>query len=1000
MSYQTAQRTSAIATSLVAFITYLLTAAPTVTFWRSADLAASTSVFGIPEPPASPFWLIMARVAALLLPGDAAHAAALFSALCSALTAGVVVLIVCALVDRWYDVDDDRRTLPAIGGGVVAGLSFAWAHSQWRAATTASTEPLAVLLVATALLLMLRWSASAHERGHARCLLAVSFVVGLLAGVDTRLVVVAPALAAIVFMRAVRATPSSVASAVAVAIVGGWAFDRLITAWLPAVLDGSSLLFVIGIPVMLAMLVGAASAASDERAGPAALVAAVCGMALIGATTVITLPLRGASHPPTNAYAADIDEPVGRLMGVDAASDVPLWPRRWSVDPARRRYQDRYGSWSAESLDDPLQASVGAELRFLWRYQFSHMYLRYVLWNYVGRASDHADAPSTWLDADAPPPEVQQSATGSYPYPIRHFALPLLLALAGLFVHVRRDPRAAMALIALIVLGGIGIVVSASLQQPQPRERDALYLASFLVMAVWTGIGAAALAARVAQNGSDESEANDDARHDDRHEALGGGLAGVAIALCIVAAPLNMLLGGWTAHDRSVSRVAWDYAYNLLQSCDSNAVLLTAGDNDTFPLMYLQDAAGVRRDVRVVNLRMMNDPEYLRRITRLPRWTAEPLPIAYADSILASHRDLSVDVGSPQSVTVPLASSTAKHRTIIDTTARDSARASRGSMTWLLRGPAVGREGMHMFRPQERALADLLRGNAWQRPIYFSSSVPVDDRAGLDAFLRREGLALRVVPGPGSIGGGAIDTVRTRRALLAARRDDAFSTHPAPEFMLRGLDGGVGYLDPEERRIVALYRHLYLTLAEAEMSGARGAAGVRELLESMEERIPSHVHPMPYWMSAGVATLYMRAGVVERAREAAERAVDAVDALGSEWRRHPHARTYHPVQVKAQMLALLGEYDRAIAAYDELRRRYPDDAHLRGQIEELRIERHLARRDTAAALGEIDAIVAGYDNAIDPAMRNNAAAYAELASELRGRDSTTKRKRRGGGRHE
>jgi tetratricopeptide (TPR) repeat protein len=964
MSYPFALRASAAATSIVAFVVYVLTSPPSVTFWRPSELAAAAAVVGVPEPPAPALWIILARIASLLLPGDAAGASTLFSSLCSAAAAGVIVMIVAALVERWFERDEPAVMLPSIGGGFVAGLSFAWGDSQWRAATTTSSESLAVLLVALAVLLTLRWSAHAEEAGHARYLLGAALALGLLAGVDHRLLLVAPPLAAVVFFRAVRPTLATVGGAIAVALVGGWLFDRLATAWLPSLLDGANWFFILGIPTLLAILLGAwASTSDEENRGAVGVAATACALALVGASVVLVLPMRGGAEPPTNAYAPERDEPVARLVGVDDDSDVPFWPRRWSVDPERRRYQDRYGTWTPASLDDPMEASVGGELRFLWNYQLSHMYLRYLLWNYVGREGDDPDAPPAWFTGGAT--EVHRSAVLDGVFPIRYFALPLLLALIGFIAHIRRDPRMAAVLAGLFLLTGVGIVLAISLQQPQPRERDMLYLASFMIVAIWIGIAAASFAMPAAADGDGEE-----------HDAtVRAGVGAVAILLCLAAGPINMLVGGWNAHDRSASIIAWEYAYNLLQSCEQDAVLLTAGDNDTFPLLYLQDAVGVRRDVRVVNLRMANDPEYLRRLTRTQRWDAQPLPLSLVDSLRGDAADIDVEVGPPAAVSIEGPADTGRP-------AGDTAGSRM--MTWVLRGPSVGGEGLQMLRLQERVIVDLLRGNRWQRPIYFSASVPAGERAGLDAYLRREGLALRVMPERQERRSGEpMDTAFMRRALFEPLPPGDHSLERRAGFKLDGLASADSYLDPEERRVVSLYRHLYLVLAERQSGRAKGGRRVREILDEMERRIPSSIHPTPYWMSAIVATLYWRAGDRDEARSAAQRAVDAVDALGDEWRRHPHARVYHPIQIKAQMLAFLDDYDRAIETYRGLQGKYPADPHLRGQLEELRVERYLARKDTAGALAEIDRIVAGYSGATEPKLLNNASAFRELGEELR-----------------
>lgn len=973
MMYTFAKRASATATSVVAFVVYALTLPPSVTFWRPAELAAAASVLGIPEPPAASLWLLLAHIAQLTLPGDPAGAAALFSALCSALAAGVVTLVVAALVERWFE-RNATPVIPAIGGGLVAGLAFAWGDSQWRAATTVASESLAVLLVAIALLLTLRWSACADEVGHERLLLVAALALGLLAGVEPRLLVITPALGAIVYFRAVRPTLASAATACAVAVVGGWLFDRLATVWLPALLDGSNWFYIVGIPLLLGVLLYAWSAASDEESPSVGVAATACALALLGATVVLVLPIRGAANPPTSAWSPEINEPVAHLVGVDAESDVPFWPRRWSIDPERRRYQDRYGAWTPASIDDPMEASVAGELRFLWRYQVGHMYLRYLLWNYVGRSGDASDAPAIWFSS-MPAPAEATSATLEDVFPNRFYALPLLLAIVGLVMHLRRDPRMAAAVGLLFVLGGFGIVLAISLQQPQPRDRDALYLVSFLAVAIWIGLAAAGFASRTPRLDDEEVPADADDNGGGQGDLMHVGVGVVAVLLCLAAGPINMLLGGWSSHDRSAAVIAWDYAYNLLQSCEQGAVLLTAGDNDTFPLLYLQDAVGIRRDVRVVNLRMSNDPAYLRRIATQPRWSAPPLGLSLADSVRGPASSVGIEVGLPPTISIDLP--------------RDSARPDTGrrSMTWVLRGPAVGGEGLQMLRLQERVIVDLLRQNRWRRPVYFSGSVPSSERAGLGDFLRREGLALRIMPQRQQLRGAeAIDTARTRRALFDALDGDVVHEEPALGFRLRGLASAASYLEPEERRIVSVYRHLFLLLAESEARRPGSGARVRLILDTMERRIPSSVHPMPYWMSASIASLYWRAGDPEAAQRAAQRTVDAVDALGDDWRKHPHARIYHPIEVKAQMLALLNDYDHAIETFERLRARYPADPHLRGQLEQFRIERYLARRDTAGAIKEVESVVAGYAGATDPALLNNKAAFREFGEELRGND--------------
>jgi hypothetical protein len=263
---------------------------------------------------------------------------------------------------------------------------------------------------------------------------------------------------------------------------------------------------------------------------------------------------------------------------------------------------------------------------------------------------------------------MESAPSGDDPFPVRFFALPLLLAMLGLAFHLRYDPRMALAMTIAFVLLGLGVVVVANLQEPEIRDRDYLFVGAFTVVAVWSGLGAAGLAALRREG-----------------DVSGRGLVAPAVGLlCLLAVPIPMLLGGWTHHQRSTDWVAWDYAYNLLQSCEQDAILFTAGDNDTFPVLYLQSVDGVRRDVRVINLAMANDLSYLDRVRSEPAWGRPPVPLGIPDSILG---DTLVRVAMPEMVTLQTG---------------DRKKGRRGdtaaAMRWVLRGPAVGEEGLQMIR--------------------------------------------------------------------------------------------------------------------------------------------------------------------------------------------------------------------------------------------------------------------------------------------------------------
>jgi hypothetical protein len=160
---------------------------------------------------------------------------------------------------------------------------------------------------------------------------------------------------------------------------------------------------------------------------------------------------------------------------------------------------------------------------------------------------------------------------------------------------------------------GVLAAIQQNQQNPQPRERDYFYVASFMVYAIWVGLGAFAILERLKNNVA----------------AVGAGL----VAL-LVASPLNLATQNWFTHSRAGNYLAFDYAYNILQSLEQDAIVFTNGDNDTFPVWYLQDVAGVRQDVRVVNLSLGQTLWYIEQLKNRAPHGAKKIPLSFTDKQL------------------------------------------------------------------------------------------------------------------------------------------------------------------------------------------------------------------------------------------------------------------------------------------------------------------------------------------------------------------------------
>jgi len=350
----------------------------------------------------------------------------------------------------------------------------------------------------------------------------------------------------------------------------------------------------------------------------------------------------------------------------------------------------------------------------LWSYQINKMYIRYLGWQYF---------------------EVS-----------RFFALPFLLGVIGAVHHFYRDSKGAFTVLVLFLMTGLAVVFYLNQDDPQPRERDYAYVGSFFAFAIWIGLGVLSLV-----------------------EMTVGALkklkpalpAGAVTALCLMVVPINMWVKNHHNHSRSGNYIAWDYSYNLLETCEPNAILYTNGDNDTFPLWYLQEVEGVRQDVRVVNLSLLNTGWFIKQLRdKEPR---VPMLSRITDQYI-DHNVESRDISG-----------------LLDRRWQETRKVK-------IKGPFMGNPDLvwdvpatlsypvgpggraeHFLRVQDFMILNTIVASAWKRPIYFAVTVADNNLVGLrnitdqtKNYLTMEGLAFRVTPQPSPL----IDPERLAENML------------------------------------------------------------------------------------------------------------------------------------------------------------------------------------------------------------------------------------------
>jgi hypothetical protein len=540
-----------------------------------------------------------------------------------------------------------------------------------------------------------------------------------------------------------------------------------------------------------------------------------------------------------------------------------------------------------------MKKNMSGEMSYLFKYQLNHMYLRYFYWNFMGRVGDLQDAPATMSSNKNSLEFKEFNYLSGYKdiFPITFFALPLLLGLFGMVFHFKKQPRMALVYLTLFLLTGLLAAYAQNQQNPQPRERDYFYVGSFFVWCMWIGIGTYGIISTILK----------------RDENFSTAIAGGAIALCFIAVPVNMGMGGWKMHDRSGNFLPFDYSYNVLQSLDKDAIVFTYGDNDTFPLWYMQDVAGVRRDVRVVNLSLGQTGWYMYELKNRAPWGAKKIPLTFSDnSLLAdetSNEAIGPELSEAESITIPVSQEILKRFT------NDSTILANGVMQFNFNGdgnPRPGeKEDVPVFYkgPQHKLVADIMKVVKFERPVYFTQGA--DSYMGMDEYLRIEGLAQRVCPvkqGPDQ----RYEINIMDKSLLNPVADDIAHTGPHYGFKFRNLHNKEVYYDEVHRRFMDSYRMTFLNYASYHAEQKNDNAKCVKILDAMNRFISPEQFPITYVLEYQIGEVYARAGAKKQAKEFFNRAIESARYI-EENRLHDidrFARNYPPQEIikRAQSL--------------------------------------------------------------------------------------------------
>lgn len=961
--------------ALVALVVYVLTMAPTVSFWDCGEFVACANTLGIPHPPGTPFFVFLARAVIVLLPfvGEIAKRVNYISVVSSAATVYVTALFAWELLATVLKTDalaekitGKVRTAVLGSAALVAGFLLTFSDTFWFNAVEAEVYGIAMLILMLVSYLGLVWYNKRNEEYSDRILIFICYIAFLGVGAHLYTMLTVPAVFALLLV----AEPKKIVERIPI-----WITGTLLCSVIYMVSAFIEISFVCLIALSILCLAKPFKSKGVQRSMRLSL--AFAFFALIGYSTHLYIPIRSELNPiiDENDPEINIRDEQGNLQLGNLFKD-----ENWV---AFNNFIERkqYGSESMISRAFYRRARVSHQ--FL---SFPHMgYGGYQMAQYlpykVGDAN-YANGIYTFDAADNQPVErfgikfpTQMSFMGDATLPqfLMFLIFNGLLIMVCVFVWKRNRNMGVFVsvLYALCSLGLLFYINFADGTRMEQREHD--YWVSVMSRNVQDlnsrGMGITALpdpnelidmrqniehakirmetlkarGANDAQLATLQREIDDysnsvvwqnwqkiengfaqvgarapfpDAVHLEVRErdyfytpafifmsmiyGIGAGILVFLVATSSFAAFANPVaaalvavsflvpcISNYKEHDRSGLWVPWDYAFNLLNSCRPNAILFTNGDNDTFPLWFAQEVAGVRKDVRVVNLSLGNTDWYIKQML-----DNEPiLKLSYDKA--AIDRDMVLDNSSASNPNHQVSTWVKNAQRLMpqlknridamegqQLSAADSAKLMQFKVhyqVWDAFTEWANRTRSGMMLTQHKLVIDLALQNM-DKPIEISTTVGTSNFMGLEKYMVQEGMVYNFVKGDLNPKRNAFDAAYTANLIDSV-------------FKFRGLGDGTAYINSETERLLSGYVSLYLQISfdtRDKISNLRNshpftaekkaqvdslAASASKYLELGMKQFPSEWRN--YWAAAFV---YEAAGQKAKAQEVLNRGLENVPA--------------------------------------------------------------------------------------------------------------------------
>jgi len=834
-----------------------MTVAPTISFWDSAEFITCSCIMGIPHPPGSPLLSIAGRVMSMIPFYDfrgggfesIAYRLNLMGVLAGAFTVMLTYLIVVKLITRISPFRENALHDGVIMfSGALAALMTAFSHQFWENSLETETYMPSLLLSMIAVWLALTWEEKKDTPGSLRYLLCAAYLIGLGNGIHLYVLLIVPTVLVIV----VSAQPS-------------WFNDKrlwftvtaaLVSIGLFRLAGGRAFLYVVMVFLSCAgpYLIFRAYRKTSQRWMLTLLGMLLClSVYAIGYSVYPTVMVRAAKNPAINEGNPD------------------TWQRYTD-------YLDRK-QYAQGNMYSGMFKRAGS-----FSYQFGFMGLRYLFKQFpewgpgieVEFANNQsAEVPGMTVDIRD---EVKMS--------IGLWALILF----GMYSHLRRDTKKFAAFFMYFLLASVGLALYLNMQNPQVRERDYFFLGAYQIVTIWLGFGIYGILSLVRS-----------VMERYNRPALIPAVTVVAAVVFATMAPAAILskhidpdYTNFQAHDRSKNYIPLDYGINMLESCPPDAILFTNGDNDTYPLWYAREVLGIRRDVRIVNLSLLNGPWYIKQL-----------------------RD--------EDVTIPI---TLNDRFIDDRLCGDTLLAGRtrlwtaepkevtiAGLTWKMppsRTGASGGKNIGILSVSSYMVAHIIKQNDWSRPIYFGVTVDPLSMIGLFEHMSMEGMVYRLTKEKAPPQKYSIDA-------------PALESNIFEKYTYRGVNDTAVYKSPDTEKLMQNYSMAFIRLCEKYIELGEPDNAIRAAGGMMDLTIPDIDR------RALLYSTFFRGGLTEECDRLVTQEIEnlSLDDLNNS-------------KLTGIWFLTFSMYEPALRVYSLLSERYPENIDvLKGQLTALyRLERY------------------------------------------------------------